>query len=164
MFQRWQTLFMTGAIIAWVMLFLYPVSDITEITSLNSQPLETDYYQLFITGIHDPSPVTKPQMSSAAAIPMLVLLIMMTAVTAWAISRFKTRLYQLKLVKSAIFLNIILVAGIFLNYPGLFIQTTVNIDPAAGAYFPLISLVLLVVAHRYILKDEKLVRSSDRLR
>jgi len=63
-----------------------------------------------------------------------------------------------------IFLNIILVAGVFLNYPKLFIDTKIDIEPGLGTYFPLISLVFLVLAYRFILKDEKLVKSADRLR
>ena len=33
-----------------------------------------------------------------------------------------------------------------------------------GLFLPLLSLILVVMANRSILKDEKLVRSSDRLR
>jgi hypothetical protein len=145
-------------------MFFYPVSNITEYSQIDNQSLETDYYEIFLSGINDPSPGSQPKTSRGVGIPMLVLTLMTVAISGFAISRYKVRPNQLKLVKSSIFINIILVAGIFLNYPKIFTHTNVSIDLALGAYFPLVSLVLLVVAHRYIMKDEKLVRSSDRLR
>lgn len=164
MIQRLQTLFLFLAISAIVIMMFYPVSSITEYTQLNTQSLETDYYELFVTGLHDPSPTSAPQTSQSAWVPLMVLTVMVLAIIGYTIFRYKSRLFQLKLVKSAIFLNIVLVTGIFLNYPKIFTHTTVSIDPGPGAYFPLISLIMLVIAHRYILKDERLVRSSDRLR
>jgi len=94
----------------------------------------------------------------------MIIVIGLLAIIGYAIFRFKQRLHQLKLVKIGIFLNIILVAGIFLNYFKFFTNAQIGSELGLGSYFPLISLVMLVVANRYILKDEKLVRSADRLR
>jgi len=33
-----------------------------------------------------------------------------------------------------------------------------------GIYLPIVSVVFLVLANRFIMKDEKLIRSADRLR
>jgi len=164
MIQRLQTLFLILAICAIVIMMFYPVSTITEYTELNSQKLETDYYELYVTGLQDPSPTSTSQTSRSTWIPLMVLTVMILAISGYTILKFKSRLFQLKLVKSAIFINIVMVAGIFLNFPRIFTRATVSIDPGPGAYFPLISLIMLVIAHRYILRDEKLVRSSDRLR
>ena len=95
---------------------------------------------------------------------MAIIVAMMLALIVYSIFRYKQRLHQLKLVKITIFLNIILVTGIFLNYPKLFTSAQHSMEIGTGAYFPLISLIMLVIANRYILKDEKLVRSADRLR
>jgi hypothetical protein len=73
-------------------------------------------------------------------------------------------MHQIKLNKFSILLNVFLIAGVFLNYPKLFAEVPIDIGLETGAYFPLVSLVLIVVANRFILKDEKLVRSMDRLR
>jgi hypothetical protein len=164
MIQRIQTLFLGLAAIALIAMAFYPVTNITEFTTVQSGTLETDYYSLTVTGISDPSPESAPQMNSLTFIPMAILVAMMLVLIVYSIFRYKQRLHQLKLVKISIFLNIILVAGVFLNYPKLFIGSQVRMEIGPGAYFPLISLVLLVVANRYILKDEKLVRSADRLR
>jgi uncharacterized membrane protein YhaH (DUF805 family) len=164
MIQRIQTLFLGLAAIALIVMVFYPVASITEFTIIQSDALETDYYSLMITGFSDPSPESTPHMNSLTFIPMAILVVMMLALILYSIFRYKQRLHQLKLVKISIFLNIILVAGIFLNYPKLFTDSSIRIEIGTGAYFPLISLVMLVVANRYILKDEKLVRSADRLR
>ncbi len=89
---------------------------------------------------------------------------MILVLIVYSISRYKQRLHQLKLVKICIFLNIILVAGDIPELSKAIYRAQIRMEIGSGAYFPLISLVLLVVANRYILKDEKLVRSADRLR
>ncbi len=164
MIQRIQTLFLTLAIISSILMFFYPVESITEFTEVQNQTLETDYYHLNVMGIGDPSPDTIPQMNPLVYVPVLIALLMVLILSAYAILRFRNRLHQLKLVKTAIFINILLIAGIFLNYPKLFSNGKIGTEMSTGAWFPLISLVFLVLANRYILKDEKLVKSVDRLR
>lgn len=164
MIQRIQTLFLLIAFIATALLFFFPVASITEFTQVQSETLETDYYELGATGFIDPSPASIPQLSNYTFIPLIIIIIMEIILIGFTISRYKNRLYQLKLVKTGIFLNIILVAGIFLNYPKLFIDSQIDIEPGPGVYLPLISLIFLVMAYRFILKDEKLVKSIDRLR
>jgi len=164
MIQRIQTLFLIIAFIATVFLFFYPVASITEYTTVQSKALETDYYELYVTGFNDPSPDSIPLLSRYVFIPLIIIIVMMLILIVYTIFRYKNRLHQLKLVKMCIFLNIVMVAGIFLNYPKLFVDSRIDIEPGMGAYFPLISLIFLVLANRFILKDEKLVKSVDRLR
>ena len=164
MIQRIQTLFLIIAFIATILLFFFPIANITEYTQVQSEALETDYYEFNATGFNDPSPVSIPQLSSYTYFPLIIIIVMILVLIVYTIFRYKNRLHQLKLVKMSIFLNIILVAGIFLNYPKLFIDSQIDIEPDLGVYFPLISLIFLVLAFRYILKDEKLVKSADRLR
>jgi uncharacterized membrane protein YhaH (DUF805 family) len=164
MIQRIQTLFLALSVIALIAMAFYPVMNVTEFTNVSTETLETDYYQILITGISDPSPDSLPQLNSWAFIPLLIITLFIILLVIYAITRFKQRLHQLKLIKISIFMNIILVAGIFLNYPKFFTDNPIRIEIGPGAYFTLISLVLLVAANRYVIKDEKLVRSADRLR
>jgi hypothetical protein len=39
-----------------------------------------------------------------------------------------------------------------------------GIQPSLGAFLPIVSLISSILAHKYIKKDDKLVRSMDRLR
>jgi len=78
---------------------------------------------------------------------------------------FRNRKTQLLVGRLAIVANLIgLVLAII-----LFIQDQKNLGAAEpndgfGLYLPLLFLVFGLLAQRYILKDEKLVRSMDRLR
>ncbi len=164
MIQRIQTLFLIVAFISTILLFFYPVANITEYTQVKSETLETDYYELSATGFHDPSPDSIPQLSRYVFVPLIIIIIMVLVLIGYTIFRYKNRLHQLKLIKMSIFLNIVMIAAIFLNYPKLFIDSQIDIEPGLGAYFPLISLIFLLLANRYILKDEKLVKSTERLR
>lgn len=164
MIQRIQTLFLIIAFFAIALLFFFPIASITEYTQVQSEFLETDFYELGATGFIDPSPNSKPILSTYVFVPLIIIIIMVLVLIVYTIFRYKSRIHQLKLVKMGVFLNIILVAGVFLNYPKLFIDTKMDIEPGLGTYFPLISLIFLVMAYRYILKDEKLVKSVDRLR
>ncbi len=164
MIQRIQSLFLLIAFIAMILLFFFPIASITEYTQVKSEALETDYYELSATGFNDPSPTSIPQLSGYTFVPLIILIIMELILISYTIFRYKNRMHQLKLVKMGIFINIILVAGVFLNYPKLFITSQIEIEPGLGVYFPLISLMFLVIAYRFILKDEKLVKSADRLR
>ncbi len=82
-----------------------------------------------------------------------------------AIFLFKNRKLQLNLSRFALIANVIgLVLAII-----LFMQDKANLGVAepndeAGLYMPFIAVVFLGLALRFISKDEKLVKSMDRLR
>jgi hypothetical protein len=164
MIQRIQTLFLAIAAIAIMLMFFFPFASITEFTDIQSEILETDYYKMSVMGIEDPSPDTIPQINLMVHLPVLVLTSIIFIIIISSILRYKNRKQQMNFVKITFFLNIIMVAGIFLNYQKLFSSGVISIELEMGAYLPLISLVFLIVANRYILKDEKLIKSVDRLR
>lgn len=75
---------------------------------------------------------------------------------------FNNRKLQMTLTKVSLLL---LVVGV--GAAAYFFTTDAAVDSAqvaAGVAMPAIAIVLGILAHRYILKDEKLVRSVDRLR
>ncbi|MEZ5198132.1 MAG: DUF4293 family protein [Bacteroidales bacterium] len=164
MIQRLQSLLLLLAVVAYVMMFFYPIATVTEFTQLQNERLETDYYELFAMGIEDPTESSVAHLNQTSSLPVLILVSVLILLVVYTILRYQYRTQQLKLVKLSILLNIILIAGIFLNYPQYLTDFDLSISPASGAYFPLISVALLIVANRYILKDEKLVKSVDRLR
>lgn len=81
---------------------------------------------------------------------------------------FKNR----KMQKNLVILSIVSilacnVAGYFYFFPnGRPVTTTMQagLKPGIGALFPILGLILLVLAYRFIDKDEKIVKSMDRLR
>jgi hypothetical protein len=61
-------------------------------------------------------------------------------------------------------LSVLLVGGIF--YYSTMLEKQYEIIPqyGVGGLFPLVSIILLFLANHFIQKDEKLIRSADRLR
>jgi hypothetical protein len=99
--------------------------------------------------------------------PLLLLNIFVAALSIFCIFQYKNRVRQAKLVRLSILLEIVLIAMVFFVYAGIIeknLHTTPEYMEEAGIYFPLISLIFLILAYRFIIKDEKLVRSADRLR
>lgn len=93
----------------------------------------------------------------------LLLLFLLSAILSFAtIFLFKNRKFQMKLGLLNILLNILLVGYLaysLSNLPGGF-----DSEKGIGLLAPFISIMLLIIANRYIRKDEKLVKSVDRFR
>ncbi len=82
-----------------------------------------------------------------------------------AIFLFKNRKLQLNLSRFALIANVIgLVLAIALYYNDSGTLGAVDPSDEAGLYMPFIAVVFLGLALRFISKDEKLVKSMDRLR
>ena len=86
-----------------------------------------------------------------------------TLITVWTIFKYKTRQTQFVLGRINIIINLILL-GLFvcrlLNLSGEF----QNSENGIGLFLPVVSVVLLVLANKAIMKDEALIKSIDRLR
>lgn len=93
---------------------------------------------------------------------LLILFLLSTVLSLSSIFLFKNRKLQLRLGLVNILLNILLVGYLtysLSNLPGGF-----NSEKGIGLLAPFISIMLLIIANRYIRKDEKLVKSVDRFR
>ena len=77
---------------------------------------------------------------------------------------YKNRNLQVRLCNLNLFLICIFTGTIFYFADHSKENAEATVHYLAGCYFPLIQLVLSVLAIRAIRKDEKLVRSADRLR
>jgi hypothetical protein len=80
---------------------------------------------------------------------------------------YKRRPVQMKLIRFNMLLNIVYLALIFFYFvPELEVLTVTNADyiNEAGIYLSIVPLIFLVLALRFIRRDEKLVRAADRLR
>jgi amino acid permease len=80
---------------------------------------------------------------------------------------YKRRPVQMRLIRFNMLLNIVYLALIFFYYvPELEVITVSNADYIndAGIYLSIVPLIFLVLALRFIRRDEKLVRAADRLR
>ncbi len=79
---------------------------------------------------------------------------------------FGNRSLQLRLGYILIILSILLplVAGLLMYSEGSLNAPDVGIDDGLGIYLPIVALVTTILANRFIKKDNKLVKSMDRLR
>ncbi|MBC7485634.1 MAG: DUF4293 domain-containing protein [Cytophagaceae bacterium] len=95
-----------------------------------------------------------------------LLIILIIIISIFSITRFKNRSLQLKLgLGNSVLLCLVVLAFYIVIGKGKTMITAdaiTHYDP--GFFFPLIAIVLNVVANFFIRKDEKLVKSVDRLR
>ncbi len=156
MIQRIQSLFLLFAVITCILTFVFPLASFWA---------EEGSYKFFITGLKAILPGDK--VSGINAIPLIVITALIGAMSLTIFFLYKKRLLQLKILRFGIMLNIVLVLLILFFYvPAIEKITSIEADYTSeiGIYFPLICLVFLYLANRFINKDEKLVRAADRLR
>ena len=100
-------------------------------------------------------------------LPLIIVAIGIGLLALFTISQFKNRSFQIKLTNVGVLSSVALIMGIFFLYIPM-IEKKINIIPdyskAFGIYLPLLALVFMVLANRAIKRDDKLVRSADRLR
>jgi len=158
MIQRIQTVFLLVALLCAVLLFFFPLAGIYG---------DTSTYLFYVYEFRNMVPGEESVFNNLAVIPLAAINAAIALLALAGIFTFKNRLLQLRLVRFAIFLDIIMVALIFFIYAGI-IERSVFVTPdymsEAGIYFPLIALIFLILANRYIQRDERMVRSLDRLR
>lgn len=156
MLQRIQTLYLIVVMILSVALFFLPL--ISFISDLF-------YLKLYIYDFQNLTPDSEIKFSMTTVLPMLVINAAVIALTVFTIFKFKNRILQIRLVRFILLLSILMIVGIFVLYPNIVLKNTEAISEfEVGAYIPIINLLFLFLANRSILKDEKLVRSMDRIR
>ena len=144
MIQRIQSIFMLLASIALFSLFFIPFALSDKATS----PFFED--QLFNVNDHT---------------ILLVLCILGASVCLISIFLFKNRNLQLRLGYLGIICSLFLgIVAFWLIYSNANEMSDTNVEDQFGLYIPLISLILIVLANRYIKKDDDLVDSMERLR
>ena len=156
MIQRVQTLYMTGAIVAFIAMFFFPLAHFNN--------YDHGLYVLSALGVKY---MIEPPIfvNFWLTFPMCMMVIISLLLTGTAIFLYRKRSFQIWLVNISFLLNVILILLIFLYYTNHFegiAHSKANYQ--FGIAFPLVSLFCQILASRAIRKDEALVKSSDRLR
>jgi hypothetical protein len=141
MIQRIQSLYLLLIIIGCICLFFFPIGtyntfDLT-LLSANQQGM---------------------------TIPLILIVLAIIVLSGVIIFLYKNRTKQLKLSRILILINILLIVVIFFSADRIEKQTGITTKYGVSAVIPLINILLSFLASRGIRKDEKLVKSSDRLR
>lgn len=158
MIQRIQSVFLFLAFVATVVLYFYPIAGVYS---------DLHTYKLYVYELKNMVPGEASLFTFMTTFPLLLLNIIVGVIAVTSIFLYKNRIRQAKIVRLAILLEIVFIALVFFVYAGI-IEKNLFASPEyleeSGMYFPLISLIFLILAYRFIMKDEKLVRSVDRLR
>lgn len=149
MIQRKQTIYFLLAVILSVVLIFAPLAALT----FNGQD-----YLFTIKGIKSVSPGIALGVST---VPLLVLLIIIASINFLVIFLFKNRPLQMKLSV----LNIVFVLGLCALILFHLVSLSVSdISYSWGLFFPVFILFFVLLAYLGVRKDEKLVKSLDRIR
>jgi hypothetical protein len=158
MIQRIQTLYLALAFIAIALLFAFPLAQFFS---------ETGAYIFSVKGLKNMVPGDPNAFNPMVFLPLIIVVIGLVLLNLFTIFQFKNRSFQIKLTNIGVLASIALIMGIFFLYIPM-IEKKINIVPdyskAFGIYLPLVALVFMVMANRAIKRDDKLVKSADRLR
>lgn len=131
----------------------------------------TAFFLLFVvnfaTSDNSAIGIFSDQMYNIMDNPILIgLTVLGGAIALINIFMFKNRPLQLRMGNILIVLCILLplVAGLLMYNEGKEHVANVNIEDGIGIYLPILALVTTILANRFIKKDNKLVKSMDRLR
>ena len=161
MLQRIQSVYLAVAVAALIAVYFLPLASFTS---------DFVYYKFYISHlqqISDQAGAGGATVGSGTVLALGIFNGMIILVCGIAIFLFKNRRFQSRIVKLGILMNVMLIGLIFFVFSPLIGRTlnaTVDYSDYAGIYLPLVALVMLILANRGIIKDEKLVRSADRLR
>lgn len=160
MIQRVQSLYLLGTVLLHILLFFSPLA-----TAVGTNLADLQSYFFDITGLYKGAPPTElqsfhPWYSSA----LLILNVIIILIAFGDIFLFRNRMLQLRLARIAAFAEVVFIVFIFFAINLFKEENGLDIQYKWGIGLPVVALILLILAGRNILKDEKLVRSADRLR
>ncbi len=157
MIQRIQTVYLALAAAALAIAFFFPV-----ISFINEGQIWLDVY---LKGFQDNS-APLVGLSNNLLIPLMILVILVIVMAVSAVFLYKNRKLQMRLARLGIVLLLVVIALIFFYYANILAKATSTAPDFnhPGVYLLLVSLAMFILANRSISKDDKLVRSADRLR
>lgn len=153
MIQRIQSIYLLLAALFMGGLFLQSADLIKIETTTPAALTEMDYYNDKILDIYDQN-----LLMAFALIVVLFALI--------SIFLFRNRKLQITLSRVAMLVVLLfLIMAIYVSYSDLAsVMASINLSPKFGIIFPFTTIVVLILAVRNIKKDDRLVKSMDRLR
>ncbi len=95
--------------------------------------------------------------------PIGILFILSAIISFTVIFQYNNRKFQMTLVRLNILINFLLLGLIVYQVQNLSGEALVS-EKGIGSFLPILVIFLLVIANRFIKKDEDLVKSVDRLR
>ncbi len=157
MLQRIQTVYFVIAFIAIALLFSKLPIATFQLINVGNIPLNV------IPSYQNPD-LSQDLYTNVSILPLqliigaLILLIIISTIM------YRNRPLQLRITMFAFLLNVVLIIVLFFTADNMQKDLNTTAKYQFGAILPLISLILLILASKGIKKDEKLVKSADRIR
>lgn len=159
MLQRIQSVFLFLVAVFGVLALTFPIAEFAG---------EMDMLRFYLYSVENLSPAPFGNAASVYGrwftLPLALGQFVIILIAFITIFQYKRRMLQNRLNLLNIFLNVLLIGGIFYYVSMLETATGATADYQIATVFPLVSLVMIFLANRYIRKDEKLIRSANRLR
>lgn len=154
MIQRKQTLFLIISFILTVFIYFYPLAVIYNVNE--------GTYLLEVFGVFSQSNQTIIPSGNIYSLPILLSIMVLLELV--PIFLYRKRMLQFRIVTFSSFIQFgfILLLGYYIYF--LTEGLTFSMYFGIVSVFPLISIILNIFAGRAILKDEKLIRSMNRIR
>lgn len=154
MIQRIQSVYLFVAIVLTLCLFCFPYVEV-----LNGEIA-------YATTTCHLSPVAVG-LSKAVMAPIAIVTCLAVVICFITLFTFRNRTRQMKLTKISIYLQFLIFATMIAYIIGLLkalCADNLQFNLCFPMIFPIVNIILLVLAHRGIKKDDDLVKSADRLR
>jgi hypothetical protein len=155
MIQRIQSIYLFLVVVFTLLYLFFPSG---------SMNLSNETYKIYSWGIAPEGADTLESQKGFLGYIGLVTAFIIMFLSVYTTFQFKKRIFQIKLGKINILLHLILVVVTFFYLDNLKDIAEQAFSYRPGIIFPLVSMVLILMANRAIRKDENLVRAADRLR
>ena len=166
MIQRVQTIFMFIATISMFALLFLPIWEKSEISEQETREyVVMNVFELSYEKRNAQNEVIET-IATQNVLYLSIGAMLTVAVMLFSIFQYKNRRNQVKLNALFSLLCCAIVVGIYFNITkaNQLIQPQMSGSLLAGFYLPLVALINNFAANRFIRKDERLVRSADRIR
>lgn len=156
MIQRVQTLYMFAGVVFAVVLLFMPIAGFT-LGNGETFRYSLTSYPSFVSDSLDGGVLLTPLVTTLLVAVVLLITIFL----------YRNRRLQRKLLLVSVVINLATLGGLFYASDQINQLSRVVSEKASytyGVYVPLVILVFIVLANNGIRKDEKLIRSADRIR
>jgi len=157
MIQRIQSVYLFLAALLLGLTFIFPIAEFIG---------DKDSLLLYVYKVVSLVPGSPNVYDIMFILPLLAIVSLAILFSVGTIFMYKNRSGQMKIIRFLMLLIAVMIAVIFLYYYEI-LETASGAIPnfvQVGAFAPLLSFILLFLAYKGVMKDEKLIRSADRLR
>lgn len=155
MLQRIQSLYLFLVLVFTLLFLFFP---------LGSLEIGSDIFIIKTWGISPSSEEVFGNYSNVLGLVSLVLAFIVMILTVYTTFQYKNRLLQIRLGKINILIHMLMVVSAFFFIDSIKKGLDDFFSYGIAIIFPLLSMILILMANKAIRKDEELVRSADRLR